>query len=293
MSLSTLLLTLTLLQPTPVGTALSVTSTPVQKPMAAAGMSPTPARKEPRRDSLPRSTEASRERPLWYDLALATISSFAGAAAAAWIVFRLQTRKERRERRDEEIRELRRIQFALIRRLALLEDLWKQWLGPAKKKFGGHWGGLQSPVGFSDPPPLALERLGFVIQTDANLLGRLDLIEQRFQAFLTTVNRYSKWREDASARIEERDREDGSPHGDTVKFSNAQVEAMAGHRLHHQLDALAGALYNMHGPLRADLLTMFDEVGEHIVSRYKGKRLRVEAPIPPTPDDGDVQHGRR
>jgi hypothetical protein len=230
----------------------------------------------------PRPEQDSHPRPLWYDLALAAITTFVAAAAAAWIVFRLQSKKEQRERReqeirqrqerrDEEVRQLRRVQFAFSLRAATLGDLWNQWLEPALKEGGGHWAALQTPAGFTPPEPLGLERVEFLLETDANLFSRLHQSDRRLHSFLETTNRYSKWREEASARIEER-----TPRADATGFRAAQVEELAGHRLNYQLKALATGLFENCLSVRGDLMKVFEEVGDLIVKNYQGKRFRVE-----------------
>jgi hypothetical protein len=219
--------------------------------------------------------ETTRDRPLSYDLILAAITSFAGAAAAAGIVFFLQNRKERRDRRDDEVRELRRVQFAIMGRQASLRDYWTQWLEPALAK-KGRWGALQSLSGISPPPPLSLERIGFLLETDPNLLERLHLLDQRFDSLLETAERYSKFRDEATVRIEE-----GTQGADdSGVISGEELRKLAGPRLHYQLETLAAALFERWPVVRAELTERFDEVGDHIVKGYQGKRLRVESPGP-------------
>jgi hypothetical protein len=273
--------------------------TPAATVAVAAG---TATAREGERVSRQAPQEPSGNRPLWYDLALSAITAFAGAGAAAGIVFLLQLREDRRkreedearrqqERRDEEarqqreyreaealqrqerrqteVRELRRVQFALSLRAATLGDLWNQWLEPALKAAGGHWAPLQTPAGLVPPEPLSLERVEFLLETDANLFSRLHQADRRFHSFIETANRYGKWREEASVRIEER-----SPKA--AGFTTEQVEHLAGDRLNYQLRALARELFDKCLFVRADVMKVFEELGEHIVKEYGGKKLRVE-----------------
>ncbi len=222
-------------------------------------------------------------------LILAAIGSGAGAFGGAWIVFWLQGRKEERQRRENEIRELqgtqenevrelRRLQFALINRISTLDTLWSEWLRPAQKQHGGHWAGLPGTPGVIPPEPLGLERIEFILQNEPNLFGQLHLIEQGFQSLLMTANRYSEWRDETSRRIEERSESDESDQearteGDQEAFRTKQLEGYAGPFFHYQLKALAASLYERCPYLRREVRARFDELADHIRTKYNAKPL--------------------
>lgn len=198
-------------------------------------------------------------------LLIAAIGSGAGAFGGAWVVFWLQGRKEERQRRENEIRELRRVQFAVADRVMVLDSLWNQWLAPAQAH-ERHWAALQPPLGFTTPTAISLERVGFLLEVDPNLLGKLNRDEQMFQGLLATVTLYSKWREDASRRLEERTERDARN-----AFSREEIETHAGPRLHFQLKGIAESLYKTFPDLRRELIARFDELAHHLRVGYDAK----------------------
>jgi len=198
-------------------------------------------------------------------LVVAAIGSGAGAFGGAWVVFWLQGRKEKRLRRENEIQELRRVQFAVADRVVILDSLWNQWLSTAQAH-ERHWAALQPAFGPTPPTAISLERVGFLLGVDPTLLGKLNRDEQTFQGFLTTVALFSKWREDASRRLEERTERDNRD-----VFSREEIETHVGPRLHFQLRGIAESLYEVYPKLRSELMARFDELAHHLSTKYDAK----------------------
>ncbi len=166
------------------------------------------------------------------------------------------------------------MQFALIDRVTTLDMLWSQWLAPAKERYGGHWGALRGTSGIIPPEPLGLERVEFILQSEPQLFGELHQIEQGFQGFLMTVNRYSEWRDETSRRIETRTEGDQEKRTEGEQgFWTKELEEHAGPFFHYQLKTLADSLYERCPYLRRELMVRFDALANHIRTKYSAKPL--------------------